>query len=298
MFIRIALVTVALISSVMLPEFIAEIRYPILAAVLLFIGIPHGAMDHVVDAAIENWDSSKLFVPFYAWYLSAIAIYIVGWLLFPTFSFVMFLVITAYHFGQADTQYLGLSKNYSRVLSLLRGLMIAAFLMFSDAAFTSSIISYILPIDWLSIYQQLPVFPYEWVLPVIYVFVLIVSKRYFKLKILMKEMMDVLLISLLFNKADIVLAFSLYFGFWHSYEHVKRMAVFLKEKGREKLNLKSFYQQALNFSLLIYLATLFLYNMLSAFGEAEKMIALFLVIISVLTLPHLFVVEKMYTHNH
>lgn len=278
------------------PEALIQSRYYLLAAVLLFIGIPHGAMDHIVDASLESWNPQKLHFGFYGWYLGAIGVYAVFWLWLPLWSFLFFLAITAYHFGQADVRNIALSKSHKMFLALCRGGGIAALLMFADIEFTSGVLAFITPMDWSAWVAQLPDWPWAWLAAALYPLAILSSIGKVPVKVWGRELADGLVIGSLFLFGDVVIAFALYFGVWHSYGHVKEMAHFLSIKESSALDLKSFYQKALNFTLLIYLGLLFLYNMLDAFGQAEKMIALFLAMISVLTLPHLIVVDKMYAY--
>lgn len=56
-----------------------------------------------------------------------------------------------------------------------------------------------------------------------------------------------------------------------------------------------FFKESFVFSLLSYLGLLFVYNLLNAYGNEELLVSLLFVVIAVLTLPHMLVVEKLYS---
>lgn len=289
---------VVLMMYSLIPEVIDSTRYVLFGLVILFIGIPHGAMDHVIDGAIEKWNPNSLNFRFYGWYLGAILGYSVLWYFYPGFSFLLFFLMTAYHFGQSDVYRLKISEEATAVLIPLRGLYLILLILFGDLQFSSEVIGTVTNfniIEWVLPYQVAIDFL---VISVILIYLLLLLIYNIKAKKGLKEsalnMSEVLMLYLLFFYVDSLVAFAIYFGFWHSYEHVKVMAGFLKSKTGENLTVKSFYEKALSFSLIIYLLMLFMYNILDAFGEANLMIAILLIAISVLTLPHMIVVEKLY----
>ncbi|NID09820.1 Brp/Blh family beta-carotene 15,15'-dioxygenase [Fibrivirga algicola] len=81
------------------------VQFVVCLLLLLAAGIPHGALDHL----IEQRRSAQANRPFsMGWfilkYLLLIAAYGVGWLVSPVGSLVVFLVISAWHFGETDLE--------------------------------------------------------------------------------------------------------------------------------------------------------------------------------------------------
>lgn len=66
---------------------------------LILVGIPHGALD-----VLTHSDRTKPKTPliYIAKYLAAIGLVLMGWMLMPTFTLIGFLLLSAWHFGQAD----------------------------------------------------------------------------------------------------------------------------------------------------------------------------------------------------
>lgn len=73
----------------------------ILSIGLFSVGIPHGAVDHLLESGHLKGHANARFV---GRYLGAAAAYLVLWLLFPNAALLFFLIYSAWHFGQADMQ--------------------------------------------------------------------------------------------------------------------------------------------------------------------------------------------------
>lgn len=99
-------------------------------AAILVLGVPHGAIDNVLF--LER--SRVTTLQFYVWYLGAIALNVVAWFVFPLLSFFFFLVISAYHFGQAQLSASFPNKTFfSSVLFTSWGTtVLAAFIYFNS----------------------------------------------------------------------------------------------------------------------------------------------------------------------
>ncbi len=71
--------------------------------VVIGLGIPHGAIDHLVSAKHHQHDGKSFhLLGFYVRYLAILGLIIVLWLVLPTWSLVAFVLISALHFGETD----------------------------------------------------------------------------------------------------------------------------------------------------------------------------------------------------
>ncbi len=66
---------------------------------LALVGIPHGALDEIIEQRKQNATARWRF---YAWYLGVIAIAFLLWQVAPALGLIGFLGYSAYHFGQTD----------------------------------------------------------------------------------------------------------------------------------------------------------------------------------------------------
>ncbi|MEZ0483207.1 Brp/Blh family beta-carotene 15,15'-dioxygenase [Fibrella aquatica] len=97
---------------------------------LLAAGIPHGALDHL----IEQEYSTRLQQPFSMGrfimkYLLLIAAYGVVWLVAPVLSLVLFLGISAWHFGETDLENAPETPYWSAARFMAGGLVLAFILL-------------------------------------------------------------------------------------------------------------------------------------------------------------------------
>lgn len=73
-------------------------EWVLFASILLTIGIPHGALDHLL---LNPKISNKGLVKFILKYLAIIVVYLVVWIFLPVPALLVFLLMSAYHFGQS-----------------------------------------------------------------------------------------------------------------------------------------------------------------------------------------------------
>ena len=107
---RLSIVVFAvLLSTSIIPSSIINI-FAIL--VVVSIGLMHGATDHIlyINSDVAEFKSKipKSFIIKYLFILAAMGLV---WLLFPTMALILFLLISAYHFGQTQLQYLEISES-------------------------------------------------------------------------------------------------------------------------------------------------------------------------------------------
>jgi len=101
---------------------------------LVAIGIPHGAVDHLLDTGQWNPRGIPLFV---LKYLSIAAIMGLVWYAAPTPAMVIFLVYSAWHFGQAD----GTLWSLKPLLSFWWGASLLLYLLGTHREGTNAILS-------------------------------------------------------------------------------------------------------------------------------------------------------------
>jgi len=84
----------------------------VLIALIFILGVPHGAIDNVLMKRRTGWTSSR----FYAFYLGLILSNIALWFVLPAISLLIFLFISAYHFGQAQLSHYFKEKKFPHAL--------------------------------------------------------------------------------------------------------------------------------------------------------------------------------------
>ena len=92
---------------------------------ILIIGISHGSLDHIKGKKLLRLFSIKSTYIFYVIYILISAVVIVTWMILPSMTLILFLIIASYHFGKEDTQFLINNRSYfTQVLYFFKGFLI------------------------------------------------------------------------------------------------------------------------------------------------------------------------------
>ncbi len=272
--------------------------FTVLLVAVTLTGMPHGAIDHLVAARL--WDLDQTWADqakFYGGYLAAMVLYGALWLVAPAWSLFLFLGITMYHFGQADLAYWRLPPLPARILYLSRGLFllglpIVAFPGIVDPIFEA--IGGVHLLDW----------PLVATAPNA-LFAGLVAQHVVALGLATlradpsanwatgQEGINVVVLAALFGLVHPLVAFSVYFGGWHSLGHILELLRFFRRRG-EAMSVADFYRQAFLFTALPFVGLAGLYAATQSFGLEDQMIALLFILIAIMTLPHMVVVERLY----
>lgn len=111
-----------------------EFSFAFLGFGLALVGIPHGAMDHVLLKKTPlQWRGLTGFITKYL--LRGLGIWVLWWLN-PILGLIIFLMYSAWHFGQADFEEW---ESPTGVYSFLWGGVLLALILFSHAAETNSV---------------------------------------------------------------------------------------------------------------------------------------------------------------
>jgi len=270
----------------------------ILVVAVVVTGMPHGAVDHLVAGRLYDLDFTWADqVKFYGGYLALMALYGAFWVVAPAWSLGLFLVMTMYHFGQADLAYWELPPVPARLVYLSRGgfligLPIAAYPGAVDPIFDA--IAGVLVTEW----------PFLSTQPTI-VFVVLVAQHVLVLltaalaadvdgRARGREALNVTVLATLFGTVHPLVAFAVYFGLWHSLGHILELLRFFRREEIPPETLSAFYRKAALFTILPFVGLAGLYWITQSFGATDKMIALLFIIIAVMTLPHMVIVERLY----
>lgn len=313
----IGVVTVGFLAGASVP-----LRYqwiPLVASVLV-LGLPHGAVDHLaLPRLYEASLSRRWIVTIVLLYAVLGGVYTVMWFVLPVAAFVLFILITWFHWGQgelyplvelADAEHL--NGGLIRILTIaVRGAlpMVVPLIAFPDqyrlvaeeliglysqsataslavifqpntrlavAAIVGSLIVGTLALGGIQAYKQQTLRPW---------FV---------------DAGETALLVAFFLTVPPILAIGIYFCFWHALRHVVRL-VALDERARTALRAghpgtaaARFARDAAPLTIVSVLLLGGLYVLTpGSVDTLVALVALYLVLIAVLTLPHVVVVSWM-----
>lgn len=279
---------------------LGDAAFVILMVAVVVTGIPHGAVDHIVAArlyGLENTLSDQ--AKFYGGYLALMAGYGALWLVAPALCLWAFLAMTMYHFGQADLAYWHLSPGKARGAYLSRGLVLVGLPMAAFPEIVDPIFQAIAGVEvgtwtWMTEHRTL-------------VLTALVGQHAAVLGGLAalpsvdvpegggREALNTAVLAALFVTVHPLVAFAVYFGLWHSLGHILELIRFFRTRGdAEATTLPGFYKKAALYTVVSFAGLGLLYAATQSFGLQDQMIALLFILISVMTLPHMVIVERLY----
>lgn len=293
---------------VVMTEVPMALQLIIFVLLMVVIGIPHGAVDHVMFLQIEqeaSTDHDKSSKPnsqkatspslrkFFLVYVSIIIVYSLLWIALPKVCLVIFLLMSFYHFGQSQLYYLKLPEGspLKIALYLCWGAIIIIGIVTFNYGESVEVLAEIIALEEIFSYESL-----ERLLILIctftltgLVFALFLKKIQFSELIF--EVASLALLLAMFYLAPLLVSFAVYFGLWHS---LKAIQAELRNLEKRQQSLRWYYQQAWPFSLVSFAG---IGTLLIAAQLLESYISpymLFFIAISVLTMPHMYYMQQLY----
>lgn len=261
----------------------AYFSYSVVIIGLLYIGIPHGALDHLLS---KN-RSTPLFV-FIFKYLFISALYYAFWQYFPFLALLVFVSYTSFHFGESELVETEKSINSlnTKLKAFLMGFSILFFIILSHAEESLGIVSNFIEIR--ELVRLGGSFSFIAVIGTILTFVYILTQSIMSKRWCYLGLLFLLLLGI---RVPLILAFSLYFIFQHSsnaWQHLKR-----------GLNMNSF--QLYKKSSLYTLGALVIFILIAFCADEilsiNGLLAKFFLFIACISLPHFILMHLFYKAN-
>jgi len=278
-----------------------HIQWIFFSVIIIITGIPHGALDHEVAKQSSNLTNQVFSAKkFHTKYLSSMLLYGIVWYVFPTLSFYLFLLISAFHFGETD---LPIDSPKFPLLGVLiqvaYGLLILFIILFVH-------IDTVLPII-----QKINIFSQGLINYLqgdnIALVAISVSFTFFILTLIAsyiihkKNIVDIkhlfTLVIFVFISALILplpLCFIIYFGLWHSITSLENIRQHLSKTKKESLSWKSLMIQCMPLTAISLVGLFSVIFFLDLTNNSNLVIMGLFIGISILTLPHQEVMSKMY----
>jgi len=218
---------IAVPLNLLFPE---QLSWQVLLAVgALAIGIPHGAVDHMI--AVPKMSSARKAI-FFASYLTATGLTIWFILTFNLLGFQLIVVLSALHFGMGDASFVAESDRRSqrKNFPIIWYALAAGFtpvlipLVNSQSQAALQIVNPAL-VGW-SGPAALQLF-----LACVFFNLLATAIMFFKKR--PREALDLLLLLALATLTPPLVAFGLYFGLWHAVRHTARLSLELEPSQRQ-----------------------------------------------------------------
>jgi beta-carotene 15,15'-dioxygenase len=281
-----------------LPE---NIQWIIFIVTMLITGIPHGAIDHLVDEQNElNAKKAFSMSSFLKKYISKMLVYGLIWWFFPILAITIFIGISAYHFGETDLLVLPKNSKSEKFLFLSYGWLLLNVLFLTHF------------IEVVSILNSLPGFfdgftqvlilllgkfkiPYfAFCLAALCISTLNYSKSENSLLPVLSIFLQGVVIVAICAQLPFLLAFAFYFGLWHSLLCFQSIRQYILE-NQQVLAWKQVARKALLFSLIAIFGLVFLILIGNLYSQTSFLLFWLFIGIAILTAPHMSVMSTMFS---
>lgn len=260
--------------------------------ILIFtFGMIHGSNDLlIVNKILKNTNHYSKFTLLTA-YLLIVSIAIIIFYLTPTLAMALFIMFSAYHFGEQHWDH-RISKTNTLLKSVFYfsyGMFILFMLFVFNDAGVKLIVSEITGYEMTNLYSQI-------VLAILGSFIGLVliieflTKR-LSIEVILKELFTLAVLAIIFSSSSLIWGFSIYFILWHSIPSLIEQITFIYGDVKTDSTLK-YCKAALPYWVISLVGMVVLYAIFS--GE-KQFYALFFAFIAAVTFPHAVVMLRMFS---
>ncbi|MFM9151798.1 MAG: Brp/Blh family beta-carotene 15,15'-dioxygenase [Candidatus Planktophila sp.] len=266
----------------------------VIAIAALAIGIPHGALDHLVTVPRSRPRTMALFI---AVYVLVAIIAVIAILQFNVIGFILVLLMSAIHFGIGDAAFINeIDRRSGQTIKLPRTIYaicagsIPVFIPLVNSLSTDAL-AQVNPalIDWHQGFDQ-EILSGVSALGIAGIFFLLLRKR-------RREALDISLLLILALTAPPLIAFAIYFGCWHAMRHTARLTLALNSSqvAYKDDNLKKAFLSAVIPGTPALVGTFLIAAVMAAIGTefTDDFFWMALVVVWALTVPHMAVTAKL-----
>ena len=265
---------------------------------ILIIGVSHGAYDHIKGRSLlKIYNINNIFI-FYLSYILVGLIIIFTWLMIPSISLLIFLIVSSFHFGKEDSQFLLKKRSITySIFFVFKGLLVVTAPLYFNFVETINIFKLLL-IENENFYRYLDWIESKNILItlislsfLVNILLTIVNFKISNLTLLL-DFVSILILNYFLSP---LVAFTIYFCFLHSIRHIIAIA--------NEVNNRNFYDGLKEFikkasALAIVTVILFILALIITYNYFEINDAILKIIfigLASLTFPHIlleYLLEK------
>ena len=257
---------------------------------ILIIGVSHGSLDHIKGKKLLKLFNIKSSYIFYIIYILISALVIVTWILLPSITLIIFLMIASYHFGKEDTQFLINEKSYfTQILYFFKGFLIILAPLYFHFQETIAIFKLLL-IDNEAFYSSLNFIETNNVIQIGIICSTLSSIFLFLKNFEIKKFvvfLDYFSILILNYYLSPLIAFTVYFCFLHSIRHSISLAIDLDPNSLVN-GFRLFVKKALPLTILTAIFSFIaLYLLENSYNLDSAILKIIFIGLASLTFPHI-----------
>lgn len=264
----------------------------ILGFILIFsFGMIHGSNDLLIINKIL--EKSKYYSKFniLVAYLMIVSLAILIFYMAPILALSMFVIFSAYHFGEQhwEKSFIKSNNSLKSVFYFCYGMLILQLL------FTFNDIGVKFIVNEITGYQiaNLNSFPIIIILGSLVLIMTAVELHFKRIssEIALTELFSLFILTIIFNSSSLIWGFTIYFILWHSVPSLAEQIKFVYGEFKLKTTLK-YCKSAAPYWIVSLIGMVILYFM---FNNEKHFYSLFFAFIAAVTFPHAFVMVKMFS---
>ena len=271
---------------------------------IITFGISHGALDNLKGKKLINYFGYKNIIIFYLSYILISLFVILLWIIFPTLTLSVFLLVACYHFGKEDTAFLLEKDKFFKSIGVnnfvyfSKGLLIIVAPLYFHNEETLSIFK-LLGADSLFLikFQNDLMWEYHkilgWISFIGYIVFMHINLKGRGYEV--SHCFDFIPIVILNVVLTPLLAFTVYFCFIHSFKHSVSL-IYLLDNKNFKNGVKKFLKKALPLTLVTaILFILGVYVLVNYYVLDDAILKVIFIGLASLTFPHIlleYLIEK------
>jgi Brp/Blh family beta-carotene 15,15'-monooxygenase len=264
----------------------------ILGFILIFsFGMIHGSNDLLIINKIL--EKSKYYSKFniLAAYLMIVSLAILIFYMAPILALSMFVIFSAYHFGEQhwEKSFIKSNNSLKSVFYFCYGMLILQLL------FTFNDIGVKFIVNEITGYQiaNLNSFPIIIILGSLVLIMTAIELHFKRIssEIALTELFSLVILTIIFNSSSLIWGFTIYFILWHSIPSLAEQIKFVYGEFKLKTTLK-YCKSAAPYWIVSLIGMVILYFM---FSNEKHFYSLFFAFIAAVTFPHAFVMVKMFS---
>ena len=265
---------------------------------ILSIGVSHGSLDNLKGKKLLKIFGINNSLMFYLLYILIATVVIILWIIMPSISLIIFLIVASYHFGKEDTQFLVVENSYlNQLLFFIKGTLIILAPIYFHFDETVNIFKLLL-VDNENFYKFLnfletnKILLFGIILSTLANIILFTKNFEIKKFAIFLDYFSILILNYYFSP---LLAFTLYFCFLHSIRHSITLILEL-EKNNLNLGFRMFVKKALPLTVLTAsLCLIGLYFINKTYAFDSSILKIIFIGLASLTFPHIlleYLIEK------
>ena len=264
----------------------------ILGFILIFtFGMIHGSNDLlIVKKLLKNKKHYSKFILLIA-YLFIVSIAILVFYLIPSLAMILFVLFSAYHFGEQhwDHRFSKLNAFRKSIFYFFYGMFILYMLFAYNTNEVKLIIFEITGFEITNLYTKIILFILAGFISCVLI-IEFLSKR-LAIGVILKELFTLAVLAIIFSSSSLIWGFSIYFILWHSIPSLIEQISYIYGDVKTTSAL-SYGKAALPYWIISLIGMVILYAIFS--GE-KQFYSLFFAFIAAVTFPHAFVMLKMFS---